>query len=679
MMTLEYNGQEKALADWGLAEEGVVLSFSHLEPDRFTCLVPGALVSDAAVFAFEGWIKVRQGRSWDAVNEVYTGGSLVFQGLRNAEVVEGRPLFEGVQYEFVGPLYFLQGAPYQQTVYTYTGDPDVPSAALVSEVLLFQQVTGPGTGIALHTGLQITDVLQHVLAQCAAASIGAPFQVGTIGVQVNLPTYPIRDPSCLEVVEYCLRSSPDAVLWLDYSTDPPTVNVTKRGDATGVTVALGDGVKHEAVSLVPRPDLLPRAVIVKFRRTNTVNGVTWFETVTQKYGPNGNNSGSDPDGGHRVVLQTIDLQGVQWDYTEATISTYAVDEDNRAWWSRYYPALETSKVRNFGFVGSASIVDEDGDAVSLASYPYVLEDGQSTEAWMVLPVGHPNAGDPVECVKATIRIECAYKQYDVLGSGGDPFTATNGRLIEEFLNKTLSARVTLTNAPSGTYRSTAAYVEEEAIPSGMAQSIYLALSALQYQGQVSLIEDEVTSVIQPGKNVLNLSGGRAEWGTMDAQIIGVSRDYGTGRSTVVIGPARFLSAGDLTQLFLINRQRYVYHNAASRTTGQNASRNYNVRLGQNLPRESVEGELANRKSMVFSTEEVGAGGTEVHCDAGNQRVLLRVLDAGGAPDASAGQINLGLTEADGRDIALRWLYYKDYQNGCVEKKVLVLCSLPEDV
>jgi hypothetical protein len=674
MMTLEYGGQEKSLGDWGLSADDASLSYQHLAADVFTVGAPGRLVSDAALFPYEAWVTVRQGRSW--VAGAWTGGSIVFKGVRGQEVVDGRPTFEGCFYQFLGPAYYLESSPFQQTVYTYTGDPDNPTASLTSDVLLFQKVTAPGTGISLHTGLQITEIAQYVLDECTAAGVGAPYQLGTIGVQVNLPTYFAQDPTCMEAIEYCLRCSPDAVLWFDYSFDPPKLNVTKRADATAAAITLADGTTHEGVRIIERPDLTPRAVIIRFRRTNTVNGITWAETVVQKYGPNGANSSSDPNGGHRVIIQTVDLQGVQSEYQQAQLQVRELSALDRWWWAKFMPWLKSKKVRNFGFVGSPAVTDEETDAaVDLDVYPNVLVDGQVAD-WMKL-----NSGDAVVTKRVRIQQECAYKHYDVDGTGGTPYEATNGRLLEEYLNRRLCAEVTLTNAPAGTpvFTNVESFLEEEAIPSGMAQSIFTALSEGQYAGTVTVVEEEVSSTIQPGKNKLNLNSGRAWWATMNAQITGVTRDFGTGRTTVTVGPARWLAAGDLTQLFLINRQRYAYQNASSRTSGQFAGRNEAVKLGKALARQDTTGELPNRKSLLLSTTEAGASATEVHVDAGNQRVLLRGTDGSGTPDATAGQILISLADADGKDVKLRWLKFKDYEDDCAEKRILVLSSEPEAV
>ncbi len=69
-------------------------------------------------------------------------------------------------------------------------------------------------------------------------------------------------------------------------------------------------------------------------------------------------------------------------------------------------------------------------------------------------------------------------------------------------------------------------------------------------------------------NVLNLTGGRTDWTTMNAIIQSVRRKWGNGKTEITIGPARHLSAADLTQLFLINRLRRVWVNPSAQATAE---------------------------------------------------------------------------------------------------------------
>ena len=118
--TLTYGGVEKALAGWGIAEEGCVLTLGNMEPDILRVAVPAARCTDAAVWPFEGAIVMRSGRvSATGLADSFTGGLIEFSGKRMLHSVEGRPEFEGVFYNFAGPWYDISNCAYQQLSVIY--------------------------------------------------------------------------------------------------------------------------------------------------------------------------------------------------------------------------------------------------------------------------------------------------------------------------------------------------------------------------------------------------------------------------------------------------------------------------------------------------------------------------------------------------------------------------------
>jgi hypothetical protein len=241
-----------------------------------------------------------------------------------------------------------------------------------------------------------------------------PFQLGTvtsgvaagIDVAVWLLPYPLTDVKCSEVIDYCLRPSPDAKLWFDYTTSPPTAKVTSRANRTAVTKALADGVSHESLRIVKREDLLARSVLIYFKMVDSVDGVSWVQKVEQKYGPHGANSALDPDGGLRVVINTCDIQGYNVTNMHGHLDVLAV-ANTLAFWMKVLPEFVSTRVRNF-VASNLAAVDESGTPVSLTDYPNVLMDGSSICAWMLNGDSSPVLGQRV-----TITADVTYKLYDV--------------------------------------------------------------------------------------------------------------------------------------------------------------------------------------------------------------------------------------------------------------------------
>jgi hypothetical protein len=584
-VTLTYSGVEKALADWGVQAAGGNITLANLASDILRLAVPTANYMDDPIFPFEAPIVLQTGRisSTGAANS-FSGGVGAFAGVRGRFLVDGRPSFEGVYYDFEGPWYHIKNTPYQQLSAWWLGPADQTAPDLSSDVLLmFKIVTIDGlpTYSRVTTQQQIFDTLQHVLDQCAAQSIAAPFQVtlGNIGVAAPLATYPMQDVHCSEVIEYCLQASPDATFWFDYTTSPPTAYVTQRSNATPISLALADATHHETLRITPRYDLQPRSVVLFFKQTNRIDNNSWMLKTKQKYGPHGLNSDLDPDGGLRVHIETIDLVGFSQSNVYGELTTVAVTND-LAFWSIVVPELRSTQVRSFVVLDSMTIVDDSGSAVSLSTYPNALMDGSSICPWMTL-VG----GTPVVGIRATITADVSYVLWDVEATGGDR-SQTNGTKLETFPKKRLHWRGVLTNGVTSNYSAVASAIAGEAIPTGLAQWLWNALATLQYEGEVSTIQADISGGIGMG-NTLNLSNGRSEWASMNAQIQSITKDLDQGKLSLRIGPTRLLSARGLMGMTAINRMRRIYNNPEARVTGQSPASSNTVTMGPNQAKENT--------------------------------------------------------------------------------------------
>ena len=610
--TLEYSGLEQTLADWGLEEASCTLKVVNNGIDTFRAGMPKANLFDDPVFPFEGQIIIRTGRaSGDGSDGSFSGGLIEFTGKRMLHVLDGRPEFEGVYYNFGGPGYDVANTGYQQPSNWFLGfDADVPTLAgqLSSDVVLFYVFTltdGVPAFTRITTGGQINLTLQHVLDMYSAQGLGAPFQIGTIDVNVPLMPYALLDVKCSEVIEYCLRPSPDARLWFDYTTSPPTANVTSRANCTPVTKALADGVSHESLQITRRDDLVARSVVIFFKETNRVDNTSWIQKVSQKYGPNGLNSGLDPDGGLRVVVNTCDVQGFSVSDVYGQLSTLAV-ANTRAFWGVIVPEFASTRIRNLT-LSNLQAKDETGTAVDLGSYPNVLMDGSSICPWMTLSDSTPVVGKRV-----TLTADASYKEFDVEGTGGDPTTATNGIFLGWYARKQITWRGTLTNGVTGDYSALASASWADSIPTNIAQLVYQSLATPQFEGPVTFVQREISGGLNMG-NVLNLSGGRAEWLAMNAQIESIVKEFGTGRITVDIGPQQYLRAAGLTALFLMNRYRRTFSNPQMRANALSSSSNNSVTLGGNAPKENTNVGLPERQFLAQVLKD----------DSGNQSALIQ--------------------------------------------------------
>jgi len=316
-------------------------------------------------------------------------------------------------------------------------------------------------------------------------------------------------------------------------------------------------VDHKTLNITPLPTLQPSVVIVYFRIIGEVDGTTYVQYARQKYGPNGLNSESDPDGGLFALIQTIDLVGAS--YVNGWLETTpmnAADADAdptlatvRAWWASVKPELASPRLRDLEFTETL-VIDEDDAEVNLANFPNVLLDGNTIQPWMRV------YGDPVEGVRVRVTAKITYKEYDA---------DTDGLVVKEVNEQSLSWVGTLTNATTGHYSSRTS--SGEGIPTDLAIKLWQSLATLQYQGQNVLVERENSAAIGMA-NTLRLTNGHADWATMDAQIQGITEDDANGETAITFGPARHLNTGDLAAIWRFNRGRIPPANLGARETGQ---------------------------------------------------------------------------------------------------------------
>ena len=376
--TLEYNGIERAFANWGFARKGIRSNQQNMRDDFFRATISGASVSDDPVFPFEAQIIVRTGRASDSgADNSFTGGITTFSGKRVGMEAAAAGRSQGVSYEFLGPWYDLSNTHYLQT---FKGVAVLPYAP--GEIVLNTSTANSSTELFfISIGDQIQAILQWLLDQYAAQGMAAPFQyigrnlnaggidlgvtgtITTAGQNTNkagdeyvyhvnaastidaalfaqfLPSYIAKPMMCSQALQKMLELSPRTSISFDYSTTPPTVYVRSVDNFAPVALPLFNGIDHKSLNIKRRDDLVARAVIITYRFTNTINGRQQIDYAVDKWGPHGSNSPLDPSAGLRVISETIDLQGYNVTTTTAQLDCEPLaciggtNATKRKWWS----------------------------------------------------------------------------------------------------------------------------------------------------------------------------------------------------------------------------------------------------------------------------------------------------------------------------------------------------------
>lgn len=512
--TLEHNGVEKPFDKWGI--ENAHRDTQSQGNDRFGFDLTDKDADAPEVFAFGDEIIVRH------------DGTTCFIGYRHRELSQASAQMELLSYQFTGFWeHFFTRLPYQQYWSAYDD--------YVSTLNLMQS----NLGVNQSTAATFADVIQFVADQTEVLYGSPKFQPGAGMPVVYPPIDQISDISCEQAMQKVMRWCPDAVIWTDYTTTPPTINVKAKADLTPVSLSAFDGEFGESMQMERRHDQVVSVVQFNYRQTAEIDGQQIVAVYKDKFPVS--STGREFGG----VMNTFDYEGLRVTYARSTIATEVVNAKHAdtatrlAWWRAALPHLaDDTRVTDL-------VIEVDGVTIGGASsLPNRLTAG-AIFPWM-----------EKQFERVTIKALAKY----VLKDGA-------GHTLHDFTKNPvpLNIQIDTTDAESGNYSTIANKTAPEDLPFGLAEMMFNAWNAAEYQGSFTLIEEEITGPAGVG-NVLNFSDGRPEWATMNALIQSVSYDVDQGRTTLNVGPTPFLSASDLIEKMRAGRQRGFYNNPLARTS-----------------------------------------------------------------------------------------------------------------
>jgi hypothetical protein len=538
---MDANGVEKSAADWGLCE--LTRERINQVPDVVTFRAPGTPSDADPIFAHGSTVKFFQnGTPW------FYGRVVQVPGKAAAKLEEQL-------YRVAGPWWYLENLVFQQEWQMTNGTTVTLVPTNKSRLVLSQN----SDGTKLATGAAIEEVLAYATAR------GVPITVGAVTPNAIAPYAEALDRSCAEVIRNFLRWTPDAMAAFDYSTTPfPTLSIRLRADAATVTLP-AYGAPMSGLQLTPRYDLQVPSVVFKFEQTNDLNNDTFTSLIVQ---PAPSTATGDELG---AMVMTLDLSGARSTYQKQLVRTAFIPPTDSSpgvvdWWKGKFAWLNDFADSDLQVMsGTQSITIENPEnypGVSLSNVPNELLEG-SVASWMGLSAA------PL-MVSATLQYTGAA-------------TDESGQVWGSMNQRVLYTRVVGTNAETQTYSRLTSETLAEPVPEGLAQALYNAMSVLQYDGVLELTEQECSGAGMPGA-LLNLTGGRVEWATMQAQIQRTEEQIDLGQTRITVGPAKHLGAPELTTWLRANRSRKISFRVSERTSGSASGNAAQVQGGEQLPR-----------------------------------------------------------------------------------------------
>ena len=675
---LTYSGTTQSLEAWfggGTAEPN--LRYTSRAADVFTVRVPGSNPGAAAAIPFDGIItlqaKLNGSSSW----------TNIFVGRRVKYIGKASGGYKGTTYLFKGPWYDLESTIFQQiwrTVVSDIGGVITYGVQTYSAINLFQDISaGPANPWAYFgTGSQILQIISYATTSPATCNL----QAGTIDANWLVPYYPVKTISCADALLMCLKPTPDAVTFFDYTTTPPTLHFRQRPNLTALTLPWGGTdvngrVHYDTPTITSREDLIPSQVVIQYKQTNTVNGAPNTSFLVDGCSAAGQSNTLTGQPMHSVVC-AIDLTGGNTTVLAGQVNAASFDPTSAAFWQKHKSDLsDTNRISNLVISAPASMVGgtpvtafvTQSDGITPFSYgglnELLTEKGTGVAPWMTLG----NAGGTA--VSSTEVIIRCLASYTVLNSQA---TASGGKAVpmHTVTNHPFEVRLKLTNSPVGLnfYWAIGSFTAPETPPPAfggktLSQYVFASMQTLQWEGDYTLTDPLLFQLITPG-NVLNFvdgprntlgSGANAAWATMNAAIYDVEYDFARLHITVHFGPHKHLSPNELFDFLRYYQHRLVIQNPNTRNTAQGAGGSVNNLQTDTTKENSVEGtevESAHTvigaplpgdpsaNAQVMVQHDAAPGGTTV------ARQAMQYLSAAGSPvvDNNHGQwlIELGSTK-----------------------------------
>jgi hypothetical protein len=463
---------------------------------------------------------------------------------------------------------------------------------------------------------------------------------------LRCPLDAVNAITCKEAMQRVLQwlggiGSP--VVWTDHSQTPPQLRVATRDQLSAKSLALaGITVKNK---IKKRTDLIPAAVHFKYKVSGTYLGQPYNVVINDvaayiggalvegmgQLGALTTLSGGAIASGTQTslmtaaktataVVQTMDFQGDKVNAATCKITTASISSAltsaTDAMWTYMFPELANVASLAFYDSGSPSVSITDavaGTTLYSASawagtaYGNLVQDGQ-VAPWMLASTSSP--ANPVggQTVKAKITVRFAYTQKT---QGGSSAYATNENV--QYHEKNIT--VTLTTLTSGTYYSSPSVAYGEPIPYGLAGCILALENIPQYEGSILVQETEISDVCPIG-NALNITGGLAEWSSMNACVQSL-RYNDSGQTEINFGPAKHLGPAQFIARFRSNIGPRWFLLIGGDPMNQNNPGN--TQLGNNIPAQAPTNGGKNSTFLSLLTDlpaQQGSGGNVATLAAG---------------------------------------------------------------
>ena len=337
-----------------------------------------------------------------------------------------------------------------------------------------------------------------------------------------------------------LRYTPDYVFWWDYDNlvageYVPKAMLTAPAAMTAVTKSV---TVPEEAAFTPRSDIRAPGVLCVFRWTGEYDGRAVKSRETQAAG--------DIDDPERISL-VFDLEGSRSSFITQDVEVEAYPE---VWTDAAGKAFLAARIPWLSQLADADWSVESVSRTGVELYASALKSG-CVPSWT-----GEHTEDEVFTVEILYEVKSSVAPYNVLDRA----------------RKKLTFSAKSTDATTKTYRRLTSWIAAEPVPASLATSLYTSWNRLHYDGSIVIHSQNPSIDARPGR-LLRVTGGLAEWETMDAVVQSVDIDLASGKATIATGTCGRLEADNLMAVYRAARGRRFSYLRLGRDSGDSADGN----------------------------------------------------------------------------------------------------------
>ena len=524
--TLTHGTDTRSLADWGMSQ--AVIRQVAFAAGTFTAQLAGYMT--AAV----PWVYT------DTV-VIALDGVTQFVGTVMDDEGEGAAENESIQFTAVDPWWWLGQGAYSQEIW----DRATMAALQSARVALFAEVNA-GVGWSVRS---IAAEIAAIIAHCNTLYGGGIMQLGTLaGDGWGICPLPQRLENATHesALRKALQWVPDAVPSWDFSTTPPTLNITQRAAATARTYTFCDGQAMMSQQIKARNDMLVLGVHLVYWGLDAT-GQPWMIA-----------DAAGATSGRGVVEATIDCTGnsggggppptpnVQPEVGQTyEIESAAIKVNDPNWWFQNADCGVES-------VGEIYQIDP---RTNIAMDPDAPENegksglGGCDLQWLSGGIPRSLAANHTRMALVTGYLILHQLVYDPDGVWSQAITTA--RIVQVRCPTTdLSGESSLLVKDQEVTMPGGAAGIATIVPTGIAAKLLAAWGVLQYDGAFRITKDECNELVTLG-NVVNWTGGDTDWQTMNAQVKQITRNIDTGTTDITLGVADHLALDEFASLLRV--------------------------------------------------------------------------------------------------------------------------------